>query len=87
MAHSKDQVCQEPSTSTSLSDSNETEDHVLLNKSILGGPLYCARNGLDVATLKSGDLEPLEQGSFTNGLILERWKQRMLLLEQILSTL
>ena len=49
-------------------------DNVLLNKSF-GGP-FCARNGLDVAALKSGDLEPLERQSFTNGLILELWKQR-----------
>ena len=50
-------------------------DNVLSNKSIFGGP-YCARNGLDVAALKSGDLEPLERESFTNGLILELWKQK-----------
>ena len=50
-------------------------DNVLLNKSILGGP-YCARNGLDVAALKNGDLQPLDRESFTNGLILELWKQR-----------
>ena len=49
-------------------------DNVLLNKSF-GGP-FCARNGLDVTALKSGDLEPLERESFTNGLILELWKQR-----------
>ena len=42
-------------------------DNVLLNKSF-GGP-FCARNGLDVAALKTGDLEPLERESFTNGLI------------------
>ncbi|CAH3185331.1 unnamed protein product [Porites evermanni] len=75
MAHSKDQVCQGPSTSTSLSDLNKTVDNVLLNKSIFGGP-YCARNGLDVAALKNGDLQPLDRESFTNGLILELWKQR-----------
>lgn len=75
MAHNKDQVCEGPSTSTSLSGSNKTTDNVLSNKSILGGP-YCARNGLDVAALKSGDLEPLERESFTNGLILELWKQK-----------
>ena len=50
-------------------------DNVLLNKSILGGP-YCARNGLDVAALKNGDLQPLDRESFTNALILELWKQR-----------
>jgi len=50
-------------------------DNVLSNKSIFGGP-YCARNGLDVAALKSGDLEPLERESFTYGLILEIWKQK-----------
>ena len=49
-------------------------DNVLLNKSF-GGP-FCVRNGLDVTALKSGDLEPLERESFTNGLILELWKQR-----------
>lgn len=50
-------------------------DNVLLNKSILEGP-YCARNGLDVAALKNGDLQPLDRESFTNALILELWKQR-----------
>ena len=50
-------------------------DNVLLNKSIFGGP-YCARNDLDVAALKNGDLQPLDRESFTNGLILELWKQR-----------
>lgn len=50
-------------------------DNVLLNKSIFGGP-YCARNGLDVAALKNGDLQPLDRESFTNALILELWKQR-----------
>ena len=50
-------------------------DNVLLNKSIFEGP-YCARNGLDVAALKNGDLQPLDRESFTNGLILELWKQR-----------
>ena len=50
-------------------------DNVLLNKSIFVGP-YCARNGLDVAALKSEDLVPLERESFTNGLILDLWKQR-----------
>ena len=30
-------------------------DNVLLNESIFGGP-YCARNGLDVATLKIEDV-------------------------------
>ena len=50
-------------------------DNVLLNKSILEGP-YCARNDLDVAALKNGDLQPLDRESFTNGLILELWKQR-----------
>ena len=49
-------------------------DNVLLNKSF-GGP-NCVRSGLDVAALKSGDLEPLVRESFTNGLILELWKQR-----------
>ena len=39
------------------------------------GP-YCERNGLDVETLKSGNLKPLERDSFTVGLILELWKQR-----------
>ena len=29
-----------------------------------------------MAALKSGDLEPLERESFTNGVILELWKQR-----------
>ena len=48
-------------------------DNILLNKSF-GGP-YCARHGLDVAALKSEDLEPLEMESFTNGLILKLWKQ------------
>ena len=34
------------------------------------------RHGLDVATLKSGDLQPLQRESFTVGLILELWKQK-----------
>ena len=48
-------------------------DNVLINKSFWGP--NCARSGLDVTALKSGDLEPLERETFTNGLILELWKQ------------
>ena len=34
------------------------------------------RHGLDVAALKSGDLQPLQRESFTVGLLLELWKQK-----------
>ena len=44
-------------------------DNVLINKSFWGP--NCARSGLDVTALKSGDLEPLERETFTNSLILE----------------
>ena len=49
-------------------------DNVLLNKSF-GGP-FCARNGLDVTALKSGDLEPLERESFTNYIMVSSWNSR-----------
>ena len=48
-------------------------DNALLKISF-GGP-NCARSGLNVTALKSGDLEPLERETFTNSLILELWKQ------------
>ena len=47
---------------------------VLINKSFWGP--NCVRSGLDVAALKSGDLEPLERETFTNSPILELYKQR-----------